>query len=57
MGSLWGHCTNQKALTAELVANCKGVRSVRNGNLIMASIEMQRMLRECGVPFNVLPKA
>lgn len=47
-------CSDQKALTAELVKNCKGARAVHAENLIMASIEMQRMLRECGVDFKLM---
>lgn len=50
-------CADQKALTTRLVQECRGVQAVRNGDLIMASIEMQRMLRECAVPFNVISKA
>lgn len=50
-------CADQKALTAELVKGCKGAHAVYNDNLIMASIEMQKLLDECAVPFNVVPKA
>lgn len=47
-------CADQKALTTRLVSNCKGVKAVLAGDILIASIEMQRMLRECGVPFKIM---
>lgn len=47
-------CADQKALTIRLVRECRGVKAVQRGDLVTASIEMQRMLRECGVPFKIM---
>lgn len=47
-------CSDQKALTTELVSKCKGVKAVLANDLMTASIEMQRMLRECGVNFKLM---
>ena len=47
-------CADQKALTTKLVSECRGVKSVLANDLMTASIEMQRMLRECGVNFKLL---
>ena len=47
-------CSDQKALTTKLVSECRGVKSVLANDLMTASIEMQRMLRECGVNFKLM---
>lgn len=47
-------CTDQKALTTRLVSECRGVKAVLANDLMTASIEMQRMLRECGVDFKLM---
>ena len=47
-------CSDQKALTTRLVSECKGVKAVLANDLMTASIEMQRMLRECGVDFKLM---
>lgn len=47
-------CADQKALTTELVSSCRGVKAVLANDLMTASIEMQRMLRECGVNFKLM---
>lgn len=47
-------CANQKALTTRLVQECRGMKAVQRGDLMTASIEMQRMLRECGVNFKLM---
>lgn len=47
-------CADQKALTTRLVSECRGVKAVLSGQLMPASIEMQRMLRECGVNFKLM---
>lgn len=47
-------CADQKALTTKLVSECRGVKAVLAGQLMTASIEMQRMLRECGVNFKLM---
>lgn len=47
-------CADQKALTTKLVSECRGVKAVLAGQLMIASIEMQRMLRECGVDFKLM---
>lgn len=47
-------CADQKALTTKLVSECRGVKAVLANDLMTASIEMQRMLRECGVDFKLI---
>lgn len=47
-------CADQKALTTKLVSECRGVKAVLSGQLMTASIEMQRLLRECGVNFKLM---
>lgn len=47
-------CSDQKALTTRLVSECRGVKAVLAGQLMIASIEMQRLLRECGVDFKLM---
>lgn len=47
-------CADQKALTTKLVSECRGVKAVLANDLMTASIEMQRMLRECGVDFKLM---
>lgn len=47
-------CANQKALTAELVAKCTGVKAVLAGDIMTASIVMQSMLDECAVNFKIM---
>lgn len=47
-------CADQKALTTRLVSECRGCKAVQRGDLMTASIEMQRMLRECGVNFKLM---
>lgn len=47
-------CSDQKALTTKLVSECRGVKAVLANDLMIASIEMQRMLRECGVDFKLM---
>lgn len=47
-------CADQKALTTKLVSECRGVQAVLANDLMIASIEMQRMLRECGVDFKLM---
>lgn len=47
-------CADQKALTTKLVSECRGVKAVLANDLMSASIEMQRMLRECGVNFKLM---
>lgn len=47
-------CSDQKALTTRLVSECRGVKAVLSGQLMTASIEMQRLLRECGVDFKLM---
>lgn len=47
-------CADQKALTTKLVSECRGVKAVLANDLMTASIEMQRLLRECGVDFKLM---
>lgn len=47
-------CADQKALTTQLVSSCRGCKAVLANDLMTASIEMQRMLRECGVNFKLM---
>lgn len=47
-------CADQKALTTKLVSECRGAKAVQRGDLMTASIEMQRLLRECGVDFKLI---
>ena len=47
-------CADQKALTTKLVSECRGCKAVLANDLMTASIEMQRMLRECGVDFKLM---
>lgn len=47
-------CSDQKALTTELVSKCKGVQAVLAGQLMVASLEMQAMLKRCKVDFQML---
>jgi hypothetical protein len=47
-------CSDQKALTAELVQNCRGVRAVLAGDIMTASIVMQSMLDKCAVNFKIM---
>ena len=47
-------CVDQKALTTKLVSECRGCKAVLANDLMTASIEMQRMLRECGVNFKLM---
>ena len=47
-------CVDQKALTTKLVSECRGCKAVIANDLMTASIEMQRMLRECGVNFKLM---
>ena len=47
-------CSDQKALTTELVSKCKGVRAVLAGQLMIASLEMQAMLKRCKVDFKLM---
>lgn len=47
-------CSDQKALTTKLVSECRGVKAVIANDLMIASIEMQRVLRECGVDFKLI---
>ncbi|QGH73760.1 hypothetical protein [Vibrio phage vB_VhaP_VH-5] len=47
-------CADQKALTTQLVSECRGCKAVLANDLMTASIVMQGMLRECGVDFKVL---
>ena len=47
-------CSDQKTLTTKLVSECRGCKAVLAGQLMVASLEMQRMLRECGVNFKLM---
>lgn len=47
-------CADQKALTTKLVQECRGCKAMQRDDLMTASIEMQRMLRECGVDFKIM---
>ena len=47
-------CVDQKALTTKLVSECRGCKAVLADDLMTASIEMQHMLRECGVNFKLM---
>lgn len=47
-------CSDQKALTTRLVSECRGCKAVLANDLMTASIEMQRLLRECGVNFKLM---
>lgn len=47
-------CSDQKALTTWLVSECKGVRAVLAGQLMVASLEMQAMLKRCKVDFKLM---
>ena len=47
-------CSDQKALTTRLVSECRGVKSVLAGQLMVASLEMQAMLKRCKVDFKLM---
>lgn len=47
-------CSNQKALTTELVSKCKGVKAVLAGDIMTASIVMQGMLDNCAVNYKIM---
>lgn len=47
-------CSDQKALTTRLVSECKGVQAVLSGQLMVASLEMQAMLKRCKVDFKLM---
>ena len=47
-------CVDQKALTTKLVSECRGCKAIIANDLMTASIEMQHMLRECGVNFKLM---
>ena len=47
-------CKDQKALTTRLASECKGVQAVLAGQLMVASLEMQAMLKRCNVDFKLI---
>lgn len=47
-------CADQKALTTKLVNECIGVKAVLANDLMLGTIVMQGMLRDCDVNFNLI---
>lgn len=47
-------CSDQKALTTRLVSECRGCKAVLAGQLMVASLEMQAMLKRCNVDFKLM---